>query len=420
MLIMGSNLNIPSSDAGCFKRSDDDDGSAGSSSSANNGTIATAEATDSAPNAIPDDAPSIAFLSVALLGFGTGFWLADVMGDSIVAEKAKLEPPDARGSVQSSCYAYRFFGIMCAAPLSTYLYSAFGPYYVICVLAMLPMSILPLVWIFEEVRDAPVASTKQQCLEIWNTVCSRAVWQPLGFVYLYNVMQVGNSAWREFLKTVLHFTSCQLNLILITAYVLLYFGILAYKYFFINWSWRKVYIITTMLNGVFSALQVLLIYGMTFGLSSFLFALGDDAFAEFVSGVQFLPTTIMMVHLCPDGSEGASYAMFTTVHNSALAMSSALSTMLLRVWDVSRPALEAGDFRGMVNLTYLTTFIQVAAVAFVGWLPEYKEDLQALKENHRKSKIGGTIFLTITFFSILYAVVVGVLNIVAPGWMGES
>lgn len=40
-----------------------------------------------------------------------------------------------------------------------------------------------------------------------------------------------------------------------------------------------VYIITTLLNGVFSFLQVLLILGITFGLSDFLFALGDDAFA---------------------------------------------------------------------------------------------------------------------------------------------
>jgi hypothetical protein len=30
-----------------------------------------------------------------------------------------------------------------------------------------------------------------------------------------------------------------------------------------------------------------------------LFALGDDAMAELIAGVQFLPTTIMMVHLCP-------------------------------------------------------------------------------------------------------------------------
>ena len=119
---------------------------------------------------------------------------------------------------------------------------------------------------------------------------------------MYNVLQVGNAAWKQFLKTVLGFTSNQLNTLLIVAYVLLWLGILAYKKFFIKWSWRTVYIATTLLNGLFSSLQILLIKGQTFGLSPFLFALGDDAFADFIGGIQFLPTTIMMVNLCPSGS----------------------------------------------------------------------------------------------------------------------
>lgn len=406
-LMFWSNLSIPSRNAGCFKNSLSD-------------AELNPDATSDTDSHIPSDAPSIALLSVALLAFGTGFWMADVMGDSIVAEKAKLEPPESRGSVQSSCYSYRFFGLMMAAPLSTYLYSAHGPSAVIYLLAVLPLSILPLVWLLHETQNVEVKSPHEQCGEIWNTVCSRAVWQPMGFVYLYNVLQVGNAAWREYLVTVLHFTSCQLNLILITAYILLYLGILAYKYFFIQWSWRKVYIVTTLLNGVFSVLQILLIMGITFGLGNFWFALGDDAFAEFIGGIQFLPTTIMMVHLCPTGSEGASYAMFTTVNNGAIALSSAFSTMLLGIWDVSRNALEAGQLTGMINLTYLTTAVQVFAIVFVGWLPNYKEDLAALTNDHMRSKIGGGIFLSVTLASILYAIVVGVLNIVAPGWMGET
>ena len=234
----------------------------------------------------PKNAPSIPFLSIALLGFGTGFWMADVMGDSVVAEKAKLEIE--KGHIQSTCYACRFFGLMLSAPLSTVLYSWKGPGYVIGLLAVVPLTILPLIYNFQEAKDIEVKSTSEQCGEIWNTVSSRAVWQPMGFVYLYNVLQVGNVAWRQYLKTVLEFTSNQLNMILIVAYVLLYFGILAYKYFFIHWSWRSVYIITTLLNGFFSALQVLLIQGITFGLSPFAFALGDDAFAEFIGGIQFL------------------------------------------------------------------------------------------------------------------------------------
>jgi hypothetical protein len=127
----------------------------------------------------------------------------------------------------------------------------------------------------------------------------------------------------------------------------------------------------------------------------------------------------MMVHLTPAGSEGASYAMFTTVNNSALTLSSALSTMLLGIWDVDKKTLKLGKLQGMINLTYLTTFMQVSAIAFVGWLPRYKEDLAQLKTT-ATSPWGGGIFLTITILSIAYAIGVGLLNIVAPGWIGES
>jgi hypothetical protein len=128
-----------------------------------------------------------------------------------------------------------------------------------------------------------------------------------------------------------------------------------------------------------------------------------------------------MVHLCPAGSEGASYAMFTTVNNSALNLSVALSTLLLPIWDVSKEALMNNELSGLVKLTLLTTGMQVAGILFVKLLPRTKEELFDLKKkDFGSSKIGGTIFLSITFLSILYAVFVGVMNVVAPGWMGES
>jgi hypothetical protein len=368
-----------------------------------------------------EDAPSIAFLSIMLLGFGTGFWCADVMADSVVAEKAKLEPEETRGQLQSTCYACRFFGLMCASFFSTYWYSRYGPQVVAGVMAFLPLIILPTVYLMYEPFNAPIKSTADQCGEIWKTVCSRAVWQPMGFVYLYGIMQIGNSAWREYLRSVLHFTSEQLNILLIVAYVLLYIGIMAYKCYFIRWSWRTIYISTTLLNGILSIGQIMLIQGMTFGLSPFVFALGDDAMADFIAGIQFLPTTIMMVHLCPSGSEGASYAMFTTMSNSAGTLAQAISTQLLPIWDVSKETMVGGDLSGMTKLTIFTTVVQTAAVLFVGLLPNSKEDLVALHgDGYSGSKLGGFIFLSVTLSSIVYAVGVGILNIVAPGWAGES
>ncbi len=236
----------------------------------------------------PEDSPSIPFLSSMLLLFGTGFWFADVMGDSLVAEKAKLEPEATRGHLQSTCYSCRFFGLMVASPISTVLYSKYGPQLVVKLLASVPLIMVPFIYNLWERKDVEIKSTKDQCREIWNTVCSRAVWQPMAFVYIYNILQIGNAAWREFLRSILQFTYAQLNTLLIVANVLLYVGVIAYKYCFITWSWRSIYIITTALNGLFSSFQVLLIKGITFGLSPFVFALGDDLFADFLGGIQFL------------------------------------------------------------------------------------------------------------------------------------
>ena len=118
----------------------------------------------------------------------------------------------------------------------------------------------------------------------------------MAFVYVYNSLQISNAAWKEFLRSVLHFTDAQLNTLLILAYVLLYLGVISYKYYFIRWSWRSIYIMTTALNGVFSSLQVLLIKGITFGLSPFAFALGDDIFADFLEGIQFLVSIAYYFH----------------------------------------------------------------------------------------------------------------------------
>jgi len=120
-------------------------------------------------------------------------------------------------------------------------------------------------------------------------------------------------------------------------------------------------------------------------------------------------------------SEGASYAMFTTMSNSAYTLATAFSTLLLGVWDVSKEAMEQGDLSGMVKLTAFTTLIQVSGVLFVGLLPRTKEDLANLHADPMSgSKLGGFIFLFVTFASVLYALVVGVLNIIKPGWAGES
>jgi BT1 family len=49
------------------------------------------------------------------------------------------------------------------------------------------------------------------------------------------------------------------------------------------------------------------------GIGDLAFALGDDALAEFVIAVQFLPVCQMYISMCPEGTEGTTYAILTTL-----------------------------------------------------------------------------------------------------------
>lgn len=175
------------------------------------------------------------------------------------------------------------------------------------------------------------------------------------------------------------------------------------------------------MNAVFSALQLLLIRGNTFGLTPFLFALGDDAMAEFISGVQFLPTAILMVALTPAGSEGAAYAMYTTVWNSAMMIAPAVSSVLLEIWDTSVETMKAGQLDGLFNLSLLTTGLQVLPVLFLCWMPHGRDELHALAgKTGSGHAAGGVIFLAILGMSMAWTLAVAVLNIIRPGWAGAS
>jgi len=86
---------------------------------------------------------------------------------------------------------------MVATPVSTVLYTNYGPNSILLLMGVLPLCILPFVKSFKEEFHPVTMSVRTQCSEIWRTVCSRSVWQPMGFVYIYNVLQVGNAAWKQ-------------------------------------------------------------------------------------------------------------------------------------------------------------------------------------------------------------------------------
>jgi hypothetical protein len=251
--------------------------------------------------------------------------------------------------------------------------------------------------------DEQNLTVTEQVEQIWQTVQLRSVWKPMTFVYIFNLLQVPNVAWQSYLQLTLHFESWVLGLSVLLGSVMTFLGVLAYKYYFFKTTWRVIYIWSMVLTAFFSLLQLVLIFQINttyLHLSNYFFSLGDDVISAYISGIQFLPVCIMYMRLCPDGSEGASYAMLTTFGNIALVCSNNLGNMFSKIWDVRNHTLAEGNVEGLWRLALLTSLLPLAPIFLLHMLPTSAKEQEDLSKSKVRSPLGGYCFLAVLFFSL--------------------
>mmetsp|Transcript_17451 Transcript_17451/g.38704 ORF Transcript_17451/g.38704 Transcript_17451/m.38704 type:complete len:584 (+) Transcript_17451:166-1917(+) len=264
----------------------------------------------------------------------------------------------------------------------------------------------------EPLQPSPVML---QLAEIWSTVQLKSVWKPMTFVFTYNLLQIPNVAWQSYLQLTLHFPAWILGLTVILGSFMTFAGILAYKNFFFKSSWRSIYVGTMCLTTFFSLMQLVLIFQLNtkIGVHNYFFSLGDDVITAYIAGIQFLPVCIMYMRLCPDGAEGTSYSMLTTFGNIALVCASNLGILLAGFFDVSNAALRSGDVSGIWKLSLLTSALALLPLLWLHLLPNSPEEQDALAKSQERSKLAGTVFLSVLVGSLVWTSTSAVLNVLA-------
>jgi len=113
-----------------------------------------------------------------------------------------------------------------------------------------------------------------------------------------------------------------------------------------------VYILVTLLGIITSIMVVLLIarWNVAVHFPDIAFLVLVTVINVALATMTFVPSILMFVAICPEGSEGATYAMLTTISNIGTTLSSDIGTLLLRIWDCSNTAITAGDYSGVENL----------------------------------------------------------------------
>ena len=184
-----------------------------------------------------------------------------------------------------------------------------------------------------------------------------------------------------------------------------------------NTSWRKIYVGTTLILLTFSCLQLVLVLKSSHiqpVAVQLLFAMGSYGVLMFAQSIQFLPACRMFLGMCPEGAEGASYAMLTTLSNLAGTVSYSMAAALAGIWDVSIPTLSAQNYNGMWRLTLLCACIQVGGLFFLPLMPSGVVEQLAILRSSVAFPTAGACFLFVVGASLSYVIINSILVIADP------
>eukprot|EP01036_Dinobryon_divergens_P027093 gene27093-35808_t len=131
-------------------------------------------------------------------------------------------------------------------------------------------------------------------------------------------------------------------------------------------------------------------------------AMGAYGVIQFVVGIQFLPACRMFIGMCPEGSEGASYAMLTTLSNVSAVLAYSIASVMATVFDVSSEQLSNHNYSGMWKLTLLCGCIQFTGLFFLPLLPTGLKEQIIRQENDESSPIAGAIFVFVVGSCLLF------------------
>eukprot|EP01035_Chromulina_nebulosa_P023091 gene23091-29918_t len=219
---------------------------------------------------------------------------------------------------------------------------------------------------------------RAQLQSIWELVQRRAVWKPCAFIFV------------------------------LSGTVFAYSALVLYRRYLFDMSWHTVYIGSTLISVSFNIFLLVLVLGLNnqIGMGAIqyeiILAMGAYGVIQFVVGIQFLPACRMFIGMCPEGSEGASYAMLTTLSNVSAVLAYSIASVMATVFDVSSEQLSNHNYSGMWKLTLLCGCIQFTGLFFLPLLPTGLKEQIIRQENDESSPIAGAIFVFVVGSCLLF------------------
>jgi len=345
-----------------------------------------------------------------------GYVVADVGADGLMVQYAQREPQETRGQTQTMIYLVRTLGVVVATALvglcmngkeynGTFDWTL--SYNQICAILAVPAGLMvPISWflvqeekvrmqiggggthegeiIGDEAHGGAPTTFRAYLRQSWDLLSSRAFF----FVVLFNffepfVGRISTTAGGYVKSEWAGVKSLQNQMFSLVSSLVFAFGLYQVKKRFLNYSWRKMLAVTTViLNATDMLIAFLTIFDVV---RNQYFYLGETILDEIPAAANFVVGTYIIVEMADVGNEGLTYGLLTTISNLGSPFARAVGNQIFGAFkqnlsERQNYVEDTPSFRNAVALSFGMSYaFSFAALGFLVLLPRQKEEAQARK-----------------------------------------
>jgi len=308
-----------------------------------------------------------ATIAIALGSLSVAF--SDVIVDSLVVERARVESMSNAGSLQSLCWGTSALGGLLTAYFSGSLLQHFSTQTVFAITATFPLLIAFIPWLIAEskVEDKMEwAIVINQLQELRKAVSQKSIWLPTAFLFLWQATPTAESAFFFFTTNELHFEPEFLGRVRLITSIAALVGVWMFQRFLKTVPFRVIFGWSTVISAVLGLSTLLLVThaNRALGISDQWFSLGDNLVLTVMGQIAFMPVLVLAARLCPPGVEATLFALLMSVVNLAGLVSYETGAILMHWFGITE-----NNFTNLALLVVITNVSTLLPLPLLGWLP---------------------------------------------------
>jgi folate/biopterin transporter len=296
--------------------------------------------------------------------------LSDVIVDSLVVERARVEEVKDAGSLQSLTWGASAVGGLLTAYLSGLLLQHFSNRTVFEITALFPLIVSGVAWLIAESRVAEASSKSviwQQIQQLKGAVTQKSIWMPTAFLFVWQATPTADSAFFFFTTNELGFQPEFLGRVRLVTSLASLLGIWVFQRFLKSVPMRVMFGWSTVISAVLGMTTLLLVThaNRAIGIDDHWFSLGDSLVLTVMGQIAFMPVLILAARLCPAGVEATLFALLMSVYNLAGFLSYEMGAGLMYWLGVNE-----SNFEQLWLLVVITNLSTLLPLPLLSWLPD--------------------------------------------------